>query len=110
MERISEKDPILGLMNPYSKATCLLLYLYSMELGTPPLYAEVNRAARDLDLTQIKTLGPFIQALTWVTIVAEGHKRKGDKETPGFYFSQEEDNMSGSFLLFRGAPMKDDWL
>ena len=42
-------DPILGLENPYSKASCLLMQLYSMEIGSPQLYAEVNRVARDQD-------------------------------------------------------------
>ena len=40
-------DPILGLLNAYSKASCLLMQLYSMEIGSPQLYAEVNRVARD---------------------------------------------------------------
>lgn len=40
------KDDELSLQNPYSKASCLILYLYSMELGDPPLYAEVNRICR----------------------------------------------------------------
>ena len=40
------KDPILGLCNPYSKASCLLMQLYSMEIGSPQLYAEANRVAR----------------------------------------------------------------
>ena len=26
-------DPVVGLHNPYSKITCLILYIYSMELG-----------------------------------------------------------------------------
>ena len=43
----SDTDPILGLRNPYSKACCLLMQLYSMEIGSPQLYAEVNRVARD---------------------------------------------------------------
>ena len=44
-------DPELDVVNPYSKVTCLCLYLYSMELGSPPLYAELNRVARDMDLS-----------------------------------------------------------
>ena len=32
---IYNKDPILGVKNPYSKAACLLMYLYSMEIGSP---------------------------------------------------------------------------
>ena len=43
---IADPDPVLGLWNPYSKVTCIILYLYSMELGTPTLYAEANRVAR----------------------------------------------------------------
>ena len=39
-------DPILGLENPYSKASCLLMQLYSMEIGSPQLYSEANRVAR----------------------------------------------------------------
>ena len=43
---VPDPDPVLGLWNPYSKVTCIILYLYSMELGTPTLYAEANRVAR----------------------------------------------------------------
>jgi len=31
-----------NLKNPYSKATCVILYLYSMELGSPPLFHATN--------------------------------------------------------------------
>ena len=37
-----EEDPELGLWNPYSRISCFVLYLYSMELGSPPLFAELN--------------------------------------------------------------------
>ena len=43
----SKNDPIHGLLNPYSKASCLVMQLYSMEIGSPQLYADVNRVARD---------------------------------------------------------------
>ena len=43
------EDDELGLSNPYSKATCLIMQLYSMEIGSPPLYAEINRMAREMD-------------------------------------------------------------
>ena len=36
----------LDLWNPYSPVACWVLYLYSMELGSPPLYMELNRASR----------------------------------------------------------------
>ena len=32
----------LDIHNPYGKISCLVLYLYSMEIGTPPLYTEIN--------------------------------------------------------------------
>ena len=49
-----------NLCNPYGKASCLMLYLYSMELGDPPLYAELNRVCRFMDKRQLANLGPFI--------------------------------------------------
>ena len=64
---MNDDDPELGLEEPYSKATCLILYLYSMELGDPPLYAELNRVARDMDLTQLKNLGPIQKTLGLIT-------------------------------------------
>lgn len=36
----------MDLANPYGKMTCLILYIYSMELGAPPLYHEINRVCR----------------------------------------------------------------
>ena len=53
-------DYELGLACPYSKVTCFIVYLYSMEIGSPPLYAEMNRVARDMDTTHLKTLGPIL--------------------------------------------------
>ena len=70
----SDKDFVLGLYNPYSKATCLILYLYSMELGIPQLYAEANRVARDVDKTYLKELGPFLKALGEITFWSEDNK------------------------------------
>jgi len=60
---IDKHDSELGLVNPYSKVTCFILYLYSMELGSPPIYAELNRVARDMDMTQLFNLGPIARAL-----------------------------------------------
>ena len=56
-------DPILGLCNPYSKVVCLLMQLYSMEIGSTQLYAVVNRVARVQNKTYLKELGPFLHAL-----------------------------------------------
>lgn len=38
-------DDELCLTNPYSRITCFLIYLYSLEFGSPTLYAELSRAA-----------------------------------------------------------------
>lgn len=107
---LSETDPILGLRNPYSKATCMVLYLYSMELGLPPLYAEANKVARDVDLRYLKELGPFIRALNSITSGTESYKMKGDKVASGNELGGVKNNICGSFLLFRGALMKQQWL
>ena len=45
------EDDELSLWNPYSRITCFILYLYSMEFGQPPLYAELNRVCREMDLS-----------------------------------------------------------
>lgn len=53
-------NTILGIRNPYSKVACLVLQIYSMELGCPQLYAEANRVAREMDVTHLKELGPYL--------------------------------------------------
>lgn len=105
----STKLPDHSLCSPYSKVTTLVLYLYSMELGSPPLYAEVNRVARDMDLSQLRQLGPFLRALSLVTQWSEKKKLPGDLITPGKYLGGVEDNIAGAFLITRGAPMKTEW-
>ena len=59
------------------------MQLYSMEIGSPQLYAEVNRVARDQDQTFLKELGPFLRALGRVTAMAEYFKSKGDRVATG---------------------------
>ena len=81
-----------------------------MEIGNPQLYAEANRVARNLDKTFLKELGPFLQALGEVTFVAEKYKSEGDKIAPGETLGGKSMNMAGSFMLFRGAAMQDDWV
>lgn len=46
----AKKDSDLNLANPYSKITGFILQLLSMEFGSPPLYAELNRASRMMNL------------------------------------------------------------
>ena len=64
---LDSKDEELGLGNPYSKVTCFILYLYSLEFGAPPLYSELNRVSRDMDLSYLQTLGPFARAISQIT-------------------------------------------
>ena len=103
--RYSQSD--LSLANPYSAVSCWLLYLYSMELGSPPLYLELNRAAREMDKTKLPQLGPFAAALGWVCNGAEEYKKKEDKIVPGRDIGGA---LAGCFLLFRGTAMKQDWI
>ena len=84
------------------------MYLYSMELGTPQLYAEAYRVARDMDLNYLKELGPYIKALDRITLYTELYTNTGDKVTPGDELGSITNNIGGSFLLFRGAHMKQE--
>lgn len=77
-EALNLKDD-LDLGNPYSKITCLVLYLYSMELGSPPLYYEINRVSRSKDESQLATLGPYIMALGLITSRSEKRRDDVDK-------------------------------
>ena len=42
--------------------------------------------------------------------MAEYYKSKGDKVTCGKDLGGVDDNLGGSFMLFRGAPMQNDWI
>ena len=98
-------DSELSLLSPYSKITCLVLYLYSMEIGSPQLYAEVNRVTRDMDVTYLAELGPFIIALNEITMVAERHKKSLDIIDNGYAMKGISNHIAASFLLFRGVQM-----
>ena len=76
----------LDLCNPYSPVVCWIMYLYSMELGTPSFYSELNRACREMDLTLLKQLGPFACALSDICENAEDYKKDEDKIEPGNTF------------------------
>ena len=97
----SSDDPKLGLSNPYSIATMLILYMYSIEIGTPQLYAEANRVSRTLDYNLIKELGPFLKALSVITLRSEKFKNEGEFIKTGKMIDPFlRCNMLGSFLLF----------
>ena len=107
--------PITGennLANPYSKASCLILYLYSMEFGEPPLYAEVNRCCRTMDESELDHLGPFICAFSEVVKTAEVQKEVTDRIPSGEskYKAMKNEgqylNLDGTFLLYIGAQIE----
>lgn len=101
-------DPEIGLLNPYSKVTCFLLYLYSMEFGSPPLYVELNRVTRDMDMSQLENLGPLLKAMTPITGGAEKERHNDDKIKTGEHWGGVKFNMAGGFLLFRGVQMAEE--
>ena len=101
----------LNLYNPYSKVACLMLYIYSMELGSPPLYSAVNKACREMDESVLSNLGPFIRALHLVCEYAESNKKQTEKITEGKTLNARvKFNLGGAFLLWRGAVMGEDQL
>ena len=73
------------MLNPYSKITSFVLYLYSMEFGTPPLYSDLNKAARakNVDPNLLNNLGPFAQVLSQITEKAEEERSTDDKIKTG---------------------------
>lgn len=73
----------LDLCDPYSKVTCFILFLHSMELGSPPLYSELNKVCRTMDLKHLETLGPFARCLDTIIEGAERQKNKIDQLTSG---------------------------
>ena len=82
-----------------------------MELGSPPLYAEANRVARDMDFSLLKQLGPFIRALYVITSYGEDKKARKDKIKTGDRVKFcATGHMARGFLLWRGAGMKDEWI
>lgn len=109
------KETNLG--NPYSKIVCFSLYLYSMEFGDPPLYAELNRVSRDMDMNYLKQLGPYSRTMDYITWNAE-HKRDPkdkiytgqDRMMDNRALKMKLGNMAGIFLVFRGAQMKSEWI
>lgn len=102
----NDEEDELDLTNPYSTITCFILYMYSLEFGSPPLYAELNRVVRTMDLTQIENLGPLARALNVITGCAENKKSVDDKILTGEQIFNKKKgvfkNMAGVFFLWRG--------
>ena len=81
-----------------------------MEIGSPPMYSEINRVARDKDLTFLKEFGPFLRVLSQVTLNTESNKPEKERITNGMSFGGATWNLAGSFMLWRGSPMKNEWI
>lgn len=99
-------DEDLDITNPYGKMTCLILYIYSLELGSPPLYSIINKIIRDSDLKNLTMLGPYIKSLGVVTFYAERKRYQSDQIKSGYFLNKWEPyNFLGIFLVFRGAQI-----
>ena len=101
----STHDPIYGLWNPISRATCIVLLLYSME---PPIYFYLNEACRNKDQTKLQILGPFALALYIVLLRAEFNRKdkveRGDN-VHGYGKVHELGCFARDFLVFRGGAL-----
>lgn len=63
-----------------------------------------------MDKSYLKELGPYLKALSCITYGSEKYKNREDKLTPGKSIGGVRYNIGGSFLLFRGTPMKEEWI
>ena len=90
------------LHSPTSRASFLVLWLYSLE---PPFYFHLNQACRSLDQTLLQFLGPFAYALAVVLESAEGYR--ADRLKAGYKMTDKRGlgTLCGSFLVFRGASL-----
>ena len=50
-----------------------------MEFGRPPLYVELNRAARERVTELLKSLGPYARALSKISEISENYRKELDK-------------------------------
>ena len=88
----------------------LILTLYSME---PPFYDDLNKACRTLDPAKLETLGPFARAIFVVLGNGSISDRKRDDALEFGNKFKDTDPLGEwcrSFLLFRGALMKNEWI
>lgn len=95
-----------NLMNPCSKATCLCLWLWTIE---PSFYSWVNQAAQEKDLQNLQFLGPFARSISMILSATE-EERVDSIQAGDDVLSYDPKNALGtfnsSFLLFRFANME----
>lgn len=104
-----------NLLNTEGKATCLLLWLYSME---PPLYAyiaEVQLQSNTKDLRPLKWLGPFVKVISEILTseVFREDKMPNGEDLLAFFPELPLGTFSSSYLLFKFSYMEqaqiDNW-
>ena len=81
-----------------------------MELGSPPLYYEINRVCRSKDMSHLQNLGPYIKALGYVTALSERYRDQDDQIKTGQMVSLNIYNMSGVFILYRGLSLHEEYI
>jgi len=96
--------------DPNSPEVQLILYLNSIE---PSFYDDLNEASKNMDQAKVKTLGPFAMAL--YAVLQKGWKAEAKRDNALKRGDQLKGRdqlgcFSGSFLLFRGALMKKEWV
>jgi len=106
-EEIDEPLTTDELWNPENIFVKVLFYLYSME---PPLYGQLSKASREMDMSKIDTLGPFARAL--LEVLGGGNnveKKRKDalKRGKEIGSSGPLGRFSQSFIVFRGVKMED---
>ena len=98
------------LWNPENIFVKILFYLYSME---PPLYGQLSKASREMNMRKLDTLGPFARTLLEVL----GGGNNIDKKRKDTLMRGKENGSKGPlghfsqcFIVFRGVKMVDDEL
>ena len=81
-----------------------------MEMGNPPLYAALNKVSRTMDEDLLLALGPMARALGKILINAEHYRKENDQIEPGFKDGGCDENLAGTFITFRGAQLKQQWV
>ena len=101
-----------GLYDPRNPATMLILWFFSIE---PSFYDELNHACINMNLDLLDQLGPFAKAMSCILTWTE--YTRNDKIALGIGFHEPSakifhplGHFNQSFLLYRGACMKPDWI
>ena len=67
-----------------------MLWILSLEFGSPPLYAELNRVVRNMDMSYLESLGPLARSLNEITYGAEEQREATDKFPTGYMIQEVE--------------------